>query len=94
MLCYKDMTFCSKGSVCETKECPRNLSSYEIKAAQAQGFPIAWSDFSTKCNFYWPTIKPDTFMPTILFCWRWWLGDNNKEVGNKVFFEDCWWHGH
>jgi len=54
MLCYRDMTFCSK--FCGNKQCHRNFTKEVEDAAYKwwgkSGAPVAFSDFSESCGMY------------------------------------------
>ena len=66
-LCYKDMTFCVAGDNCHTAlngQCHRYMSDYHKANAEAWASsmawaytPVAWSDFSKKCEYYKPVDK-------------------------------------
>ena len=44
MICYKDMTFCSRD--CANKKCKRNKQNID-KPPQLEWMPVAYSDFKS-----------------------------------------------
>ena len=59
-LCYKDMTFCVAGYNCETAvngQCHRYMSDYHKANVELTKAPVAWSDYSKRCEYYKPIDK-------------------------------------
>lgn len=55
MICYRDMAFCS--AKCKNKDCFRNFTEEEENLSILWGgpdAPVAFSDFSKKCESYDP----------------------------------------
>lgn len=48
MICYKDMTFCSRD--CANKECKRNKKNID-KPPHLEWMPVAYSDFNNCPNY-------------------------------------------
>ena len=56
-LCYRDRSFC--GSNCTKRDCDRFYSEAVRASADAHGLPIAFMDFSPRCDDYQPSAdKP------------------------------------
>ena len=59
MLCYRDMTFCTKsremgGGQCLNVECPRYITPKLAADANEFGLPLSTSDLSSSCLEYNP----------------------------------------
>lgn len=52
MICYRDMTFCS--AKCKNMECSRKFTQQDELDAKRFNLPVAFGDFSHRCDDYQP----------------------------------------
>jgi len=50
MICYRDMTFCSRSSECANEACFRYVTGSVRFNANEMGLPLALSDMSKTCG--------------------------------------------
>ena len=58
MICYRDMTFCSDGPSCGSRDiCPRHFTDENHKDATRwlgdECYPVAFSSFAKNCEKYY-----------------------------------------
>lgn len=57
MKTYRDLSFCSDGPACVSKDCARRFTPADHTKARALGLPVAWMSRRDTCSHF-VAIKP------------------------------------